>query len=243
MKKENVIRLFAHIVPFILLTSCVSDILGVTGKGEIVTEERTVTAFDGIELLGKADVEITKGETFKVEVSDYENLTDFLVVEVSNKLLTIKRMPQHQVIYNSKAKVFITLPDPLYTITLGGTGNINVNSGFDALQAVKILGSGEIQLNENAEYKDIKITLIGVGNIKAKGVTDKLTANITGKGNLYLASLNTNNAECYISGSGNIYVDVNNQLKATISGTGIVEYTGNPGVNASITGSGSVIQK
>ena len=243
MKKLNVIRLSLLTILVFSITSCLSELIGVTGKGEILTEERNVTAFEGIELLGSADIEIVKGETFKVEVSDYENLTEFINVEVDNKLLIIKKKPSTQIIYNSKTKIYITLPDPLYTIALGGTGNISVKSSFSNLQSVKILGKGNIFLSENAEYKDVKFTIIGVGDIEAKGTTEKLTANITGKGNLNLALLVANSAECYISGNGNIYVDVNDLLKATISGAGLIEYSGNPVVNTTITGTGSVKHK
>ena len=55
----------------LLLSSCIAELFGVSGKGAIITENRTATNFHSIELLTSADVEVIKGDTFLVQVSDY----------------------------------------------------------------------------------------------------------------------------------------------------------------------------
>jgi hypothetical protein len=243
MKKINLYGVFLFTAMIFLLSSCISDIIGVTGKGKVVSEARKVTAFDAIEMLGNTDVDIVKADTFGVVVSDYENLLEYMDISVSDKVLTIKKVSSTKLIYNSVAKITVSLPDPLYTVTLGGSGDINVNSPFNDIQTVKILGVGNISMMKNAQYSDLKLALIGSGNIEVNGATENVTSSILGSGNLNLPSLAANKADCNISGVGNIYINAIKELKVVISGKGKIEYSGNPVVNTTITGTGSVVHK
>jgi hypothetical protein len=218
-------------------------LFGTTGKGNIVTESRPATNFQSIELLSSAKVDIVKGDTFIVEVSDYENIINNLSVKVVSNSLIISTDPITKILLNSKAHVTITMPDSLKSVALSGSGDLNINSAFKDLNTLTLTGSGNITASEKLNLDKLNASILGSGNITAKGNANTLTALISGSGNIKFVNFSALAADCTITGSGNIYVIAINTLKATISGSGNIEYTGNSAVISSITGSGAVIHK
>lgn len=230
------------LVSSLLFTSCLNW-FGTTGKGNIVTESRTATDFQSIELLTSAKVDIIKGDTFIVEVSDYENIIKYLSIKVVSHNLIISTDPISTILINSKAHITITMPDSLKSVALSGSGDLNLTSAYKDLNTMILTGSGNINAIQKLNVDKLKANILGSGNITAYGNVKTLTALISGSGNVKFAELTAETAECTISGSGNVYVKATNTLKAVISGSGNIEYTGNPTVNSSITGSGTVIHK
>ena len=222
-------------------SSCFGDLLGISGTGNIVKQTISLKDFQSVSLNNSATVDIVKGDSFKVEISDYENLVKYLSVKVTDHVLMISTDPIYTLLTNSQAKVTITMPDSLTAVTLSGSGDINLNSAFKDFKSAIILGSGNIRANQNLNIAVLNASILGSGNISAKGNVNALTALISGSGNLLLSGLNAVTANCSITGSGNINVAVSNSLKATISGSGSVTYSGTATVDASITGSGKVI--
>ena len=86
MKKTNIFILLFTSLSLFSFTSCVSDWFGVTGKGNIVTESRTATDFQSIQLLTSANVTIVKDTMFKIEVEDYENIVKYMFFVKSCKI-------------------------------------------------------------------------------------------------------------------------------------------------------------
>jgi len=239
--KKNAIQTTVLVLISIALSSCISDLFGIAGKGSIVTLPRVATDFQTVTLNNAAKVTIQKGDSFKVEVSDYENIIQYLSVKVTDHNLVITTDPVYTLLSNSQAKVIITMPDSLSAVTLNGSGEINLNSPFKDFKSAVILGSGNINANQNLNIMTLNASVIGSGNITAKGNVGVLTALISGSGNIQLSGLNAVTASCSITGSGNINVAVSNSLKASISGSGNVIYSGTATVDATITGSGRVI--
>ncbi|MEI8271326.1 MAG: head GIN domain-containing protein [Paludibacter sp.] len=241
MNSRKKIHLALVLLFTIVFSSCISDLFGITGKGSIVTQVRPLTSFQSVSLNNAAKVDIVKGDSFKVEVSDYENLVKYLSVKVSNHVLQISTDPVYTLLTNSQAKVTITMPDSLTSVTLMGSGDINLNSAFKDFQSAIILGSGNIKANQSLNIAKLNASIAGSGNITASGYVSVLTGTISGSGNLLLSNLYASSATCNISGSGNMNLAVSNQLKASITGSGNIIYSGTPTLDISITGSGKVI--
>ena len=62
---------------------------GVSGTGPVKTETRNISNFNAINLELPADVEVTIGEQFLVEMSTQENLMPLLKTSVENRVLKI----------------------------------------------------------------------------------------------------------------------------------------------------------
>ena len=242
-------KTYKFYLPIVLLfvlivsSSCIFDLNVITGTGNIITESRSAKDFSTIELQTSADVEIVKGNTFNVSVSDYENLVKYLIVVVVDNRLIIKNQSKTINLWNSKAKVTVTLPDPLYSIKLAGSGNMRVLSTFNDLQFMLVSGSGNIVVNSNCQLIKLEAQIAGSGNIDGNGTVQDLYTKISGSGNIKFSEMKAKNANCTLSGSGNIYVFIENRLDALLSGSGDIVYSGTPIVNSHISGSGGVFKR
>jgi len=243
MKAKKIYLSLVLLFVLVLSSSCIFDFNVITGKGNIITESRSAKDFSTIELQTSADVEIVKGSTFNVSVSDYENLVKYLNVEVVDNRLIIKKQSKVINLWNSKAKVIVTLPDPLYSIKLAGSGNMKVLSTFNDLQFLLLSGSGNIEVNCNCRLNKLDAQIAGSGNIDGNGSVQELYTKISGSGNIQFSEMKAKNANCTLSGSGNIYVFIENKLDAYLSGSGDIVYSGSPVVNSHLSGSGSIYKR
>ena len=239
MNKRIYAQIFVISVLSFMFTSC-ADLFGIKGSGEIVTETRSVSDFKSIDLLTSADVEIVKGDSFKVEVSDYENIVQHLSLKVVAHNLVVSVSPITTVLINSKAKVMITMPDSLSSVSIAGSGDVTLNSAFKDLELFIITGSGNINAAKDIAIKKMTASILGSGSITAKGNVETLKTLISGSGNINFSNLVSKTADCTTTGSGNTYVNATNTLKANITGSGNIEYSGSPAVTSNISGSGVV---
>ena len=74
----------------------------------------------------------------------------------------------------------------------------------------------------------------------AEGEVDNLNITSTGSGTFDGDNLLSNLCNTLISGSGNVYVIVLDELIATLTGSGNLYYTGHPDIYENITGSGRI---
>lgn len=227
----------------LLFVSCISDWHAISGNGAIFSESMSVPNFESIELQSAADLVIVKGGTFSVNVSDYENLLQYLTVKVVDNRLVIKKEPETVNLWNSKAKVIVTMPDSLYAVTLAGSGEIRIDPAFSKLQSLMLYGSGSILIEDYCSLDKLEAQITGSGNIRAKGSVNNLTTQISGSGDMLFSDLEAYDAKCTLTGSGNIYISVENELDAYLSGSGDVIYYGNPTVNSYASGSGKVYKR
>ena len=242
MLKRNVSLCLILIGTSFLFSSCIADLFGIKGKGSIVTNTITAKDFQSVQLLTSADVTIVKDTAFKVEVDDYENIVQYTSAKVVSHNLIISINPVTTILSNSQAKVRISMPDSLIGLTITGSGNIDVNAAYKDVQTLLVTGSGSINMNSSCSLNKLSASILGSGGITAKGSANTLTAIISGSGNMNFRNLITNDANCTITGSGNINVTAVNTLKATISGSGNIMYSGSPTITPTITGSGSIIK-
>lgn len=227
----------------LLLNSCINFYTnGTVGKGSVVSQDILVENFTAVENASSAKIEISKGEIFRVELSDYENLIDLWNIRVVNNRLVIQTK-QFTSLVNTRAYVKIVLPDSLYEVIVSGSGKIELESDFGMLQNANVSGSGSISGIIETNYSDLALTIAGSGKITLVGQTDKLKAINSGSGTMYLTNLTANNANCIVSGSGNIYIAVLTNIAGAIYGSGNIYCYGNPFVNISDTGSGRLIQR
>lgn len=229
------------IVP-LFFVSCVFYVDGTVGAGNIISENIEVANFSAIENMSSAQVEILKGDSFKVELSDYENLLDYWDVKVVNNRLIIQTKPASSLV-NTKAKVVIVMPDQLQKIIVSGSGDLQIRSAFENFETAIVNGSGSINSSTSTSYNLLDLVISGSGNIRLNGVADELYTAINGSGKIYLSNVTAQHADCIVSGSGDTYVTVQNSLKAIIAGSGNIIYSGSPSIDISDNGSGRLIKQ
>ncbi|MDX9749318.1 MAG: head GIN domain-containing protein [Paludibacter sp.] len=238
MKTKNHTR-YLLIMSILFTSLSCNEAAAVIGRGNISTEARTVEKFDAIELRSHANVEIKKGTEYKVEVSDYENLLPYIVVRNTGNSLIIDSK-DYTAIVNSKCRIIVTMPAPLYAIELKGSGNFYLQSEFNDLSRLSILGSGNIYGEVPLKLNDLETQIAGSGNIELKGTAETVKATIAGSGDIYLSNLAAGNVECMILGSGDIEIKAIETLNASVNGSGDIRYSGNPLTELQVNGSGKI---
>lgn len=219
------------------LNSCFES---TTGNGVRATESRTVSLFDKVKSDGSFKVYITNGEVRNVVVSADENLLQYIETYVSGETLHIDIEELHSVKAVVPMEVFITTPE-LDGIAQSGSGSV-IADYYEADHFDLILsGSGRIDAEFEANSGDVRIS--GSGRIELSGAAHHVDMAISGSGNIEGEDFFVTNCETYTSGSGDMWINVENELESHISGSGNVYYYGNPSVSRSISGSGNVIHK
>ncbi len=233
------IKLFLFGSAIILLgaTSCIDDFT-ISGNGIPATEGRITLDFKEIKSEGEFDVHITHGDEFEVVVNAESNIIPYIETNVNNNKLRVYIRGLHNVKNRLPMEIYITTPY-LEGITQSGSGVITTDYFTTNDMDIAISGSGKIETAVDAHNIDASIS--GSGNLDLSGFSNNGDFFISGSGKINADALELRNCETTISGSGNIWINVDNYLKASISGSGNVFYYGNPSIEKHISGSGNVI--
>lgn len=190
------------------------------GSGNIVTESRSVGAFDAISVSNAIDAVISVGGDHSVMLEGDDNLLEIVRTRVDGSTLRIDNEPGRTFTFGD-VTAFITVP---------GLTGVDV-SGSSTVRAAGIEGG------------TLRIDISGSGSIELTGSASNLEASVSGSGSIEGEALVVDNADVSVSGSGSVVVAVENALRANVSGSGSVEYIGDPAVQSDVSGSGSVSQQ
>jgi Putative auto-transporter adhesin, head GIN domain len=240
MKLKNLSFLFLAFVA-VFFSSCKKDIL--TGRGDIVTQERTLNNFTSVKIKGSTDVIITQGAALKVTVSDYSNLVNELETTIAGDELSI-RYKSEVLVTRGKSKVTIVMPS-LKGLHVNGSGDFTVTGPFTATGTfpLTINGSGDMTVS-GLSTDDLNADIAGSGDINlSNSISKNVRVNIEGSGDVKAFGLQCDHATVNVKGSGDTEISVAKQLDAFIKGSGNIYYKGNPSVNVSISGSGKVMKR
>lgn len=237
-----------YIICFILAASVFTSCRYVGGKrvrgnGVVITSERTISGFEGIETLGSFDVTLVPAAATSVKVETDENLLQYIETYVDGGDLKIKTRDDYNL--RPRRDIRITVSGPVFTnIETKGSGSIvgqgTLNSDSEKNVNLEVAGSGNIDVEIRAAKVDAKIS--GSGNITVKGESKAFDGAIYGSGNLRAGKLQTEDASVKIAGSGNAEVFATGKLDVHVMGSGDVKHRGNAQVNTKISGSGSVVK-
>ncbi|GHT67444.1 hypothetical protein FACS189452_05170 [Bacteroidia bacterium] len=210
--------------------------IGIKGDGNVTTTERTVAAFDRIDLAGSADVRVHLNAEPRVVITVDNNLLPIVKTEVKNGKLSIG---------TDKSGSFTKFSVEVYTQTLTGlavlgSGEIKLDDEVQAASFdVSVSGSGEVKGTVRCtETLDANIS--GSGEAKLSGACKTLNVKVTGSGEFKGKTFEAKNADVNLTGSGEADVWATENLNVKITGSGEVSYRGNPKLTTNITGSGGV---
>ena len=223
-------------------SSCENEFFNtIRGNGKLHTSEKTVSAFEKIATSGGVQVHYYASEEYRVVVTIDENLHDYLDIFTKNNSLNIgfKKNTSFSRITEFLVEVYC----PVLT-DISADGFIEFE-GKDVITTssfhTTISGSGNIKGDIECESFTAKIS--GFGEMKISGSSKDARIDISGSGNFRGENFITKNTTVNISGFGNIYIYVLDNLKANISGSGTLYYWGDPKVESSISGFGKIIKK
>ncbi|NBC09439.1 MAG: hypothetical protein GVY26_19790 [Bacteroidetes bacterium] len=218
---KRITFLFALLLSF-TMTSCLDAQINSGSGNETSTPVDQLTDFDAIALGTSADVYVTPGD-FDVRMEGPKDDLDRMVLNVEDGQLSIGKKSGNWNWSRSGVKVYVSMPT-IRTISIGGSGNVQVTEAFEQLG-------------------DLNISIGGAGDVDFKGkMAKEVEISVAGSGDVDASELNAASCDVSIAGSGDVKIGEVEQLKVSVAGSGDVRYKGNPTINKSIVGSGDVIK-
>lgn len=204
----------------------------------MATEERVLSEFNGLRVEAVGKVNLYIAPEYKVMIRTNVNVLDDITLSVYENDLFIKLTGNHRKIDLLEFDVYA--PEFTY-IRLDGVADIRCEDLISTpTLTVKQDGVGNIYLG-NVEVQNAYFTLKEVGDVEVRGIADEIIANHSGVGNLRLFELTGKNGDIKLSGTGDIDINVSNDLKIDLSGVGDVRYMGTPAMSVNHTGVGKII--
>jgi len=236
MNTRSLKLLVVLILAVFLISACGARYI--QGSGNLITEEREVSGFDGLNLAGYGEVIITQSDEESLTIETDENLMQYIQTEVRNNTLYIE--------FTDKI-----IPDPSLSITfnlsvtnlesleLAGAGSFDIKSLETPSLGILFDGAGNIKLG-SLSADELTVQLNGAGSINAAGEVVKQDVTISGAGRYSTPDLKSSQADVLVEGLGQVEIWVTDTLTVNIEGAGSVNYYGSPSVTQNVEGAGSI---
>jgi hypothetical protein len=182
-----------------------------------------------VSLCGPAQVVLSEGEVFRVDVSPGTSGSEVLFA-LGEERLGISGG-------DSGTVVNVTLPAPR-KISVAGSGRMTA-AKLARDGKVSIAGSGRLELAA-VEGGKIKVSLAGSGRAALDGRADELELSIAGSGSCDAEGLAVDKAAVHIAGSGDAIFTCNGEVAAHLMGSGNVIVRGSARCSVHSMGSGTV---
>ncbi len=215
---------------------------GVKGSGQLQTETRAITGFQGIALKGSLKLVLRQGAVERVEVRADNNLLALIETRVveRNGVPTLEIREREHTSWSANIDPVVTIDVVnLKALSVSGSGNASVGDIKTSALEISVSGSGNVDM-KHVEAVELAVRVSGSGDARLAGKTGKLSLKISGSGEIDAFGLASDEAAVNVSGSGNAKVDARRSLAVAVSGSGDVAYMGNPTVSSAIGGSGRV---
>lgn len=216
----NASRMFAAVFAAgaVAMASAASAHEVITGSGKQVTQQRTVSGFNGVSLAVPARIEIVQGDREGVELTGDDNVLAEIETVVDQGSLKLRWRKD---------------------VSVRNAGTLRGTVYARTVEAIAISGSGDVHAPA-LQSKQLALRIAGSGDMNLAGRADAVQVRISGSGNVKAAKLDARQAKVNIAGSGDATLWARESLSVTVAGSGDVRYYGDPSVEKRIAGSGSV---
>ncbi|MBE0648986.1 MAG: DUF2807 domain-containing protein [Bacteroidales bacterium] len=245
MRNKTFLWTLSLLIPLLAGTGCgKTGVDCMTNSGEVILQERDVTPFDSIALYDYVNLFITQDSIYKIVVESGKNIIGGIETTVQNRNLEIRNRNGCNWVrsYDKPINVYISTPN-LWKIYYNSSGNVTSLNTLKA-DSIKVEvwgGCGRIDLDLDVIVGFFYLQ-IGTADIQLSG-TCGIVSMFTGDFGL-LDAKNLNSSYSFVSNksSNDCYIQVHDELKATIQSIGNIYYTGSPKkIETIINGEGKVI--
>jgi hypothetical protein len=136
----------------------------VKGEGPIVSENRSVKNFDGIDLDISANVFISKSDVYSIKIEAQANLLELIKTRKAGGILRIS-LKENCLLSSRGIDIYISMPE---------------------VTELSIGGSGSIRLEDKFETEFLYTSVSGSGDMIAEIIADEIECNINGSGSIEL---------------------------------------------------------
>lgn len=235
--KKLLISFAAIAVATLALTSCVFN--AITPEGEYTSKDYNVEQFKNVSVSSGMELILTQDSTISVKVATYENIHEYINVEVVDS--TLKFTKDFEVSFrNPDIKIYVNTAY-LEEIKASSGSELNMNSGWraDELEIEMSSGSsGEGML----DVKDLSLLMSSGSDAKFTGKADEFSIESSSGSNFKGFDLEAVNVETDLSSGSYAEVFVTGFLKARASSGATVKYKGTNQLEVK-TSSGASVNK
>lgn len=234
-------RVIALVFLALLLINCSKNQV-VVGSNNIITQEKQLSVYDRIEVLGSYDVIFTDGEVGKIKIKAPDNILPLIQTEVSDGQLKIGAEKNRNKV-KEPIIIYVPVDSRLKQVDIKGSADISTEKNLETKALnVSIYGSGDARLV--VDVSSLALEVVGSGDIRVSGRAKNLSIDISGSGDVEVPKLKAEKAVIKVNGSGDVSAYVTEDLDVSITGSGDVTVKGNPKkVKQKINGSGRVSVK
>ena len=228
-------KLLIFFISAIILCSCQS----ITGSGNIITQTRSLSNFEGVKTSGSIDIEVMNDQNQTVKVEADDNILPYIITEVEDGILKVYYKPNIS-LQNTNAKVYVSALI-LKKLMVSGSGSITSKGTLKDTDRIEIKTSSSGDINALVDAPSIIAKVSGSGSITLQGRTKTFNGSTSSSGDLKCKNLLSENATVKVSGSGSAYVYASVHLDVKTSSSGDIYYSGNPNSpQIKTSGSGNV---
>jgi len=197
-------RILIASILVVLLAAC-SGPFGdvVTGSGNLVSRSFDLDGFSRIDADSGAQVEVTRGDAFSVDVEVDDNVASQLDLSVTGDTLRIRLDVDSQV--NITFRVRVTMPE-LTGVTLDGGSTLR----------------GEL------DGESLAVNLDGGSRATLTGTVDRVTIDVNGGAQALLGDLAAGDVELSANGGARIEVNASGRVTGEANGGAKITVTGSP---------------
>jgi hypothetical protein len=228
-----------------VLTACTltGERVNLEGSGDIVTEEQDLSGFDELRVSHSFQVDVKRGEAFRVVTHVDENAIDYLVVEKKGDTLRIGLDSDYNYTMNDTTLEAEVIMPELTGVRLSGSSDAAI-SGFASNDPFSADLSGSSTLRGELESGDASFDVSGSSGVNLTGAAQDLTIDASGSSDIDLSAFPVFDAKVDASGSSTVTVKPGGTLDVDASGASNVYYLGEPTLgNIDSSGGSSVEHK
>lgn len=216
------------------------------GGGTVITVNHSFPPFDEIILKDNINLVLAQDTTEQINITAPENIQPNIIIAVENNVLTISNGTTCDWLRNPDEKVIATLSfKNIKKIDYHGSGNIT-NTGtlhLDALQIESSEGAGNIELTVDNRYTGSYIYQENA-EVILHGKTESCYSYTNARGKIDFSDFTAKEMVIEYGSLADTYINVTDQLDATIYYKGNLFYKGSPLIRRSdYYSSGRLIQE
>lgn len=233
---KHIIMILAMGMVAIITSACI----GVVGNGEVITEVRDVQGFTEVRFEGAGQVNITRADTYSLEIEAESNIMPLLISRVDGDTLILESVSQP---FSATRPVRYRITMPALTVfDSSGAGEVTIGAFEGETLRIESSGAGSITV-ESLTYETLDVEMSGAVSLSVDGGSVAAqSVSVSGTGNYEAAALESQTAVVDLSGTGSITINVSERISGDLSGVGTLRYTGDASVNVETSGASSVRQ-
>lgn len=207
-------------------------------EGGKIRQDRTVEAFNAVEIEQPVKVVLSQGDQVSVSVEGtQQEVVDAIKVVVKDGVLSVESQGKGF----DGIVVYVTAKE-LSRIEAGGPAILESATELKA-EKLEIEADGAAEMNLQLNVNNLTSDASGAASVKLRGIAQNHNAEVSGAASLKAVDLQTKKTEIEVSGAGDARVDATEELKGEVTGAGSL-YNKSQAVTMNVeeSGAGSMIK-